>query len=787
MRLFAVMRLIVGRGSDLHFPRGRANFVVEYAKWEYRARFGPRLKFAGTEKATIVFLSYKRPQNIEPLVRSALKCSFVAKVIVCNNNPDVRLESWVGVSDSRLVLLNQNKNLGPGYRFDIAIREPGDYFCFIDDDVFLYPEQIRQLFSSLLEDPSVPHGVRGQVVFDNQDFVDGIYGKECKVDILNGVYAFTKAHLEEYFRLDKELNGLPRVDDIVLSFSGESAPSCHDVGEILLCPTEALPGIALWKEPDFLTHRLAALERLSQVKHLAQSALSLPSLSGLAVLASQSLFSIDTIGEDINQQKEPVVISQYQRGLVVRGWAVDARARDLAGGVYLDIDGTLYPAFYGGIRKDVAEHFQIERYNHSGFQRLVFNLKPGIHRISLVILSHDRKAYYKPEHSVMFEICPIGLTQKFSHLVRHKESATIDDHLVRIKLIRNFFPHWATHSGAHQFANHANGRNFQFDQTVVPLGNERFPLVPGKFQEWLRRSIKKNGIQWYDLNNLRAESEAFFDCFRKRPDLIHCLDGEYMQYLPKFLKKVGRIRSLPPLIASFHQPPEILRKVLNNEIVGLLDHVIVYCSAQASYFERFLGSAKISLVPHGIDTVFFQPQRRRPDGILKCLTVGFWLRDFETIWRVVRKMQAYPDIEFHLVTPKQEPPEKFSRVKVYENLNDEELLNLYQQSDVLFMPLLDSAANNAILEAAAAGLPIVSSSVGGVAEYTDQSFAILVAAGDVDGFTDAILKLRRVPEVRHQMGLAARHFAEENLSWSRVTEQMFDVYRRVLSSVSNRN
>jgi len=406
MRLFAVMRLLVGRGSDLHFPRGRANFAVEYAKWEYRARFGPRLKFAGTERATIVLLSYKRPQNIEPLVRSALKCSFVAKVIVCNNNPDVRMESWVGVSDSRLVLLNQKKNLGPGYRFDIAIREPGDYFCFIDDDVFLYPEQIRKLFAYLLEDPSVPHGARGQIVFDNQEFLDGIYGRECKVDILNGVYFFTKTHLEEYFRLDKILNGLPRVDDIVLSFSGEAAPSCHDVGEILVCPTESVPGVAVWREAYFIERRLTALETLSRAKHLVQSAISLPSLSNLPVLTGEPLFSIDTVGEDIDDERHSIMISQYHRAIVIRGWAVDARARDVAGGVYVEVDGVPYPAFYGENRGDVAEHFQIDRYRFSGFQRPVLNLKPGIHRVSAIIVSHDRKSCYRPNNAVEFSIVP---------------------------------------------------------------------------------------------------------------------------------------------------------------------------------------------------------------------------------------------------------------------------------------------------------------------------------------------------------------------------------------------
>src|SRR4051812_46165654 len=53
--------------------------------------FGPRHRARGPERCTVVLLSYRRPQNIEWLVRGYLKCDFVTRVIVSNNNPDVDL------------------------------------------------------------------------------------------------------------------------------------------------------------------------------------------------------------------------------------------------------------------------------------------------------------------------------------------------------------------------------------------------------------------------------------------------------------------------------------------------------------------------------------------------------------------------------------------------------------------------------------------------------------------------------------------------------------------------
>src|SRR5262245_61653884 len=405
MGLMPIAKLLLGRGNNLYFPDGRVTFVRKYLEWKYKVRFGPRVMSDTGEQLTVVLLSYKRPWNMEPIACSALRCDFVDRVILCNNNPDYPIERWVRISDGRLVLLNQKVNRGPRFRFDIAMKEKGNYFLFIDDDIFLYPEQIKVLFVQLLDNPSVPHGVRGQVVFDCKEFVDGLYGVETKVDILNGVYAFTRAHLLEYLRLEEELSGIPMVDDIVLSFAGESVPCCHDVGEILLCPTEPLPGVAVWKQPEFLKHRLAALQKLTKVKRLARSATSLPSLSTLPVVTGQCLFALDNLNEHvISQETQPIVISQYQPHVVVRGWAVDVGVKDLAGGVYVDIDGKLYPAYYGGDRKDVADHFQVQAYRRSGFQRPVLDLNAGLHTLSIAVLTRDQKAYYKPEQTVTFEI-----------------------------------------------------------------------------------------------------------------------------------------------------------------------------------------------------------------------------------------------------------------------------------------------------------------------------------------------------------------------------------------------
>jgi hypothetical protein len=91
--------------------------------------------------------------------------------------------------------------------------------------------------------------------------------------------------------------------------------------------------------------------------------------------------------------------------LIVGGWALDTRARDVAGGVYLEIDGKLYPAYYGFPRDDVVKHFGESGYR-SGFQAgiPVSAIGKGPHTLALKVLTKDGQSYYTPPETFRVEI-----------------------------------------------------------------------------------------------------------------------------------------------------------------------------------------------------------------------------------------------------------------------------------------------------------------------------------------------------------------------------------------------
>jgi hypothetical protein len=81
--------------------------------------------------------------------------------------------------------------------------------------------------------------------------------------------------------------------------------------------------------------------------------------------------------------------------LKVDGWAVDEKAKALAAGVDVVIDGKAYRALYGRSRPDVAAYFHVPAYLNAGFSASVpmAAVGPGRHRLALRVIAQDRKSY----------------------------------------------------------------------------------------------------------------------------------------------------------------------------------------------------------------------------------------------------------------------------------------------------------------------------------------------------------------------------------------------------------
>jgi len=89
---------------------------------------------------------------------------------------------------------------------------------------------------------------------------------------------------------------------------------------------------------------------------------------------------------------------------------------------------------------------------------------------------------------------------------------------------------------------------------------------------------------------------------------------------------------------------------------------------------------------------------------------------------------------------------------------------------------------NAVLEAAAAGLPIVATDVGGTSEIVlDRETGMLVASGDVAAMASAIAALRGDPAARSRLGRAARDRVESAFGMDQFVAETADLYARLVA------
>ncbi len=102
-------------------------------------------------------------------------------------------------------------------------------------------------------------------------------------------------------------------------------------------------------------------------------------------------------------------------------------------------------------------------------------------------------------------------------------------------------------------------------------------------------------------------------------------------------------------------------------------------------------------------------------------------------------------------------------------------------TDIVVFPTRDDLLPLMVLEAMAAGKPLVAFAVGGVTEAVGDEAGILVPAADVDAMGRAVISLIRDPGLRARTGAAARARVEQRFNIVRNISQLEQIIDSVIS------
>jgi len=288
-----------------------------------------------------------------------------------------------------------------------------------------------------------------------------------------------------------------------------------------------------------------------------------------------------------------------------------------------------------------------------------------------------------------------------------------------------------------------------------------------------------------------------------RPDVVH----SHMVHANLMARALRLFVRIPALVSTIHNIYEGGRLLMAGYRLSnaLVDHMTIVSEAAAERFlrERIVPRELLTVVPNGVDTDLF---RNVPAGARDALRHS-WGIDREFVWLAVGRFEIakdYPTMLRAFAAVREREPDSVlllvgrgSLQKETEALANE----LHLGSAVRFLgvrqdvPQVMSAADAyvmssawegmpmVLLEAAAAGLPIVATRAGGNHEVVhDGESGYLVPPRDSYALSQAMQRLMNHSETeRRKMGDAGRNHVRTHYGLHRVAEQWEGLYRAVLA------
>jgi glycosyltransferase involved in cell wall biosynthesis len=205
---------------------------------------------------------------------------------------------------------------------------------------------------------------------------------------------------------------------------------------------------------------------------------------------------------------------------------------------------------------------------------------------------------------------------------------------------------------------------------------------------------------------------------------------------------------------------------------------------------RFLSSVNIDVIPNGVDLNRFTPGAgRKINDEMKLLTVGRLsvTKRFDMLIEAVRILHDKGKSVRLTLAGGGGLFEELKKFVEKKNLNGiinltgrietEKMPDIYRQHDIFVTATMQEGMSNAMLEAMASGLPIITTRCEGVEELISDN-GVVVDDSSAEALAGAISKLYENKQGYKAMSIATRRQAE-GFGWDKVAEQYRQLYKKV--------
>ena len=206
---------------------------------------------------------------------------------------------------------------------------------------------------------------------------------------------------------------------------------------------------------------------------------------------------------------------------------------------------------------------------------------------------------------------------------------------------------------------------------------------------------------------------------------------------------------------------------------------------------------KFEIIPFGVDTEFFRPIKlEKNEEIFQILSVGYLIerKGFDYLVKAVKEvLKTHSEVRLNIVGsgPLEMQIKKLihelgldDTVKILDNVSDEELLNLYNSSDLFVLPsIVDSQGNMeglgvVLLEAMACKVPVIGTDTGGIPDIVDDDeTGLLVPEKDILEISRAIIKLIENGDLRRIIAFKGYTMVKDRFSWEQIANKYINIYK----------
>lgn len=219
---------------------------------------------------------------------------------------------------------------------------------------------------------------------------------------------------------------------------------------------------------------------------------------------------------------------------------------------------------------------------------------------------------------------------------------------------------------------------------------------------------------------------------------------------------------------KFYENGNALVKYLIKKTLGIPDKIIILSSRSKSFFAKLVPEYKLSVMPNSVKCVAFnnELQKHVKSNLVKVLFIGGTEAKRKGIYDVLRAIPLVTEkcgsnVLFALVGKSDfeklrtlcREKHVYNYVEILGYLETKEKLKVISSSDIFVLPSYSEELPIAILEAMAAGLPIISTPVGSIPEVIEEGVnGYLIRPGDYYGLAEKICVLAKDRQLRQMMG-----------------------------------